>query len=51
MSYFLFYYSIGDLKLLNQSEKYELVGFYDPVKENAVQVEMTDAELTDLEVT
>ena len=27
------------LKLLNQSEKYELVGFYDPVKENAQKVE------------
>ena len=27
------------LKLLNQSEKYELVGFYDPIKENAVKVE------------
>ncbi len=26
------------LKLLNQSEKFELVGFYDPVKENAVKV-------------
>jgi predicted dehydrogenase len=27
------------LKLLKQSEKYELVGFYDPVKENAIEVE------------
>jgi len=27
------------LKLLNQSEKYELVGFYDPIKENAEKVE------------
>ena len=27
------------LKLLQQSEKYELVGFYDPVKENATKVE------------
>ena len=27
------------LKLLNQSEKYELAGFYDPVKENAQKVE------------
>ena len=27
------------LKLLNQSEKYELVGFYDPIKENAQKVE------------
>ena len=27
------------LKLLNQSEKYNLVGFYDPIKENAVKVE------------
>ncbi len=27
------------LKLLNQSQKYELVGFYDPVKENALKVE------------
>ena len=27
------------LRLLNQSEKYELVGFYDPVKENAINVE------------
>jgi len=27
------------LKLLKQSEKYELVGFYDPIKENAVKVE------------
>ena len=27
------------LKLLNQSEKYELVGFYDPIKENAQIVE------------
>jgi len=26
------------LKLLNQSEKYNLVGFYDPIKENAEQV-------------
>ena len=26
------------LKLLNQSEKFELVGFYDPIKENAVEV-------------
>lgn len=26
------------LKLLNQSEKYNLVGFYDPIKENAQQV-------------
>ncbi|MDH3321697.1 MAG: Gfo/Idh/MocA family oxidoreductase [Flavobacteriaceae bacterium] len=26
------------LKLLNQSSKYELVGFYDPVKENALKV-------------
>jgi len=26
------------LKLLNQSEKYELVGFYDPIKENALKV-------------
>jgi len=27
------------LKLLNQSEKYELIGFYDPIKENALKVE------------
>lgn len=27
------------LKLLKQSEKYELVGFYDPIKENAALVE------------
>lgn len=27
------------LKLLNQSNKYELVGFYDPIKENALAVE------------
>ena len=27
------------LKLLNQSEKYELVGFYDPIKKNALKVE------------
>ena len=27
------------LKLLNQSNKYELVGFYDPIKENAEKVE------------
>jgi predicted dehydrogenase len=27
------------LKLINQSKKYELVGFYDPVKENADKVE------------
>jgi len=27
------------LKLLNQSKKYELVGFYDPIKENALKVE------------
>jgi len=27
------------LKLLKQSEKYELVGFYDPIKENASKVE------------
>ncbi len=27
------------LKLLNQSEKYELTGFYDPIKENALKVE------------
>jgi len=27
------------LKLLKQSEKYELVGFYDPIKENALKVE------------
>ena len=27
------------LKLLNQSEKFELVGFYDPIKENAIKVE------------
>ncbi|SNR33606.1 Gfo/Idh/MocA family protein [Lutibacter flavus] len=27
------------LKLLNQSEKYNLVGFYDPIKENAQKVE------------
>jgi predicted dehydrogenase len=26
------------LKLLNQSDKYELVGFYDPIKENALKV-------------
>ena len=26
------------LKLLNQSEKFELVGFYDPVKENSLKV-------------
>lgn len=26
------------LKLLNQSSKYDLIGFYDPVKENAVKV-------------
>ena len=26
------------LRLLNQSEKYELVGFYDPFKENAEKV-------------
>jgi predicted dehydrogenase len=27
------------LKLINQSKKYELVGFYDPIKENALKVE------------
>jgi len=27
------------LKLLNQSKKYDLIGFYDPVKENAEKVE------------
>jgi predicted dehydrogenase len=27
------------LKLINQSKKYELVGFYDPIKENAEKVE------------
>lgn len=27
------------LRLLNQSEKYELVGFYDPFEENAIKVE------------
>ncbi len=27
------------LKLLNQSEKFDLVGFYDPIKENALKVE------------
>jgi predicted dehydrogenase len=27
------------LKLINQSKKYELVGFYDPIKENADKVE------------
>jgi len=27
------------LKLLNQSKKYELIGFYDPIKENALKVE------------
>lgn len=27
------------LKLLKQSEKYDLVGFYDPIKENAIKVE------------
>ena len=27
------------LRLLNQSKKYELVGFYDPIKENAIKVE------------
>lgn len=27
------------LRLLNQSKKYELVGFYDPIKENALKVE------------
>ena len=27
------------LKLLKQSEKYNLIGFYDPIKENAIQVE------------
>jgi predicted dehydrogenase len=27
------------LKLLNQSKKYDLIGFYDPVKENAKKVE------------
>ena len=27
------------LKLINQSEKYDLVGFYDPIKENALKVE------------
>ncbi|MHC5201621.1 Gfo/Idh/MocA family protein [Myroides sp. LJL119] len=27
------------LRLLNQSEKYELVGFYDPCEENAIKVE------------
>ncbi|SDW74616.1 Predicted dehydrogenase [Lutibacter oricola] len=27
------------LRLLNQSDKYELVGFYDPIKENAQKVE------------
>jgi len=26
------------LKLLNQSKKYELVGFYDPIEENALKV-------------
>lgn len=26
------------LKLLNQSDKYELVGFYDPIKENSLKV-------------
>ncbi|WP_457617368.1 Gfo/Idh/MocA family protein [Lutibacter sp.] len=26
------------LKLLNQSDKYQLIGFYDPVKENALKV-------------
>ncbi len=26
------------LKLLNQSDKYQLIGFYDPVKENALEV-------------
>ena len=26
------------LRLLNQSEKYELIGFYDPIKENAIKV-------------
>ena len=26
------------LRLLNQSSKYELVGFYDPCKENAAKV-------------
>ena len=26
------------LKLLNQSEKYKLIGFYDPIKENALKV-------------
>ena len=26
------------LKLLNQSKKYELVGFYDPIEENAEKV-------------
>ncbi|MEX1383934.1 Gfo/Idh/MocA family oxidoreductase, partial [Lutibacter sp.] len=26
------------LKLLNQSKKYELVGFYDPIEENAQKV-------------
>lgn len=27
------------LKLLKQSEKYDLIGFYDPIKENAIKVE------------
>ncbi|NLP57883.1 Gfo/Idh/MocA family protein [Lutibacter sp. B1] len=27
------------LKLLNQSDKYKLIGFYDPIKENAIKVE------------
>ncbi len=27
------------LRLLNESDKYELVGFYDPIKENAVKIE------------
>ena len=27
------------LKLLNQSSKYELIGFYDPIKENADKVQ------------
>lgn len=27
------------LKLLNQSKKYDLIGFYDPIKENAIAVE------------
>ncbi len=27
------------LRLLNESDKYELVGFYDPIKENAIKIE------------